>query len=470
MLILLSVGMRFFSFFPTVIDHDESTYIVIAEALMNGDIYLKDVIDTKPIGIFLLFGLFQTLFGKSIIIIRIITAIWIALTAWMVYNVHRQLVPAGTTYSAHAAPIASAIIYVALTSVFTFFGVSPNTELFISLFSISALYIVIRQQTFLWIFLAGLLLGIGFMIKYVVLFDAIAIGLFFVWLGIRAKKNLTFWFSRGAVMVMAFLLPFAAVWFYYWEQGMSEAFLFYSFEVSGRYFISPPWYAYILYLLDCFFRFLPVALWFLYCSWQWRSTGIILSTLTWVWGGLVIFVILLPGKLFPHYYIQFMLPLSLMAGSFFDHRRSLSPALEWIRKPVVGYSLLAVLLCTNIFIQKEHYYDKRDYPLEVAAWLNGKLKKGDLIYTGNYHQIVYHLTHKESPTPYVHRSLLWNPENAQSLMVDPKKELAKILMRKPRFILLDKSAVAGHPLFDQIQSGYSLVHTFDNKVRVYEKI
>ena len=88
-LTVLSTVMRFFSFFPSVMDHDESTYLVIADALRNGDVYLRDVIDTKPIGIFTLLAIFQLFFGKSILIFRIITAIWIALTAWMLYLTHR---------------------------------------------------------------------------------------------------------------------------------------------------------------------------------------------------------------------------------------------------------------------------------------------------------------------------------------------------------------------------------------------
>ncbi|MBP8239553.1 MAG: hypothetical protein KAX50_06315, partial [Saprospiraceae bacterium] len=55
-LIGLALVMRFFSFFPSVINHDESTYILIAEGLLKGKVYFRDYIDTKPIGIFLLYA------------------------------------------------------------------------------------------------------------------------------------------------------------------------------------------------------------------------------------------------------------------------------------------------------------------------------------------------------------------------------------------------------------------------------
>jgi hypothetical protein len=55
LLILWSVILRFFSFFPAVISHDESTYLVIARGLLEGKTYFVDLIDTKPIGIFVLY-------------------------------------------------------------------------------------------------------------------------------------------------------------------------------------------------------------------------------------------------------------------------------------------------------------------------------------------------------------------------------------------------------------------------------
>jgi hypothetical protein len=64
--IALSLIMRFFSFFPTLISHDEGTYFVIARELFQGKIYFADLVDTKPIGIFLVLGLFIKYCSASI--------------------------------------------------------------------------------------------------------------------------------------------------------------------------------------------------------------------------------------------------------------------------------------------------------------------------------------------------------------------------------------------------------------------
>ena len=87
---VLAILLRVFSFFPTVIDHDESTYILIADALRKGMVYQVDYIDTKPIGIFLIIAFFQFFIGKSIFLFRLMTAIVIAATAFFLYKAQRK--------------------------------------------------------------------------------------------------------------------------------------------------------------------------------------------------------------------------------------------------------------------------------------------------------------------------------------------------------------------------------------------
>ncbi len=469
MLVGLSLVMRFFSFFPSVMDHDESTYLVIADAVRHGQVYLRDIIDTKPIGIFTLFAIVQLFFGKAIFVIRIFTAIWVALTAWMLYLTHRQLIKDQTGDQFNPAPLASAVIYIFIISIFTFYGISPNTEHFFNLFTIYALFLILKFRSYVWFFVAGLLLGLGFMIKYVVLFDAVAFGVFYVWRQVTLGKNWVHWFSRCVVMAIGFSLPFVIVWLYYWQLNMLDTFLFYSFELSGRYFINPPWFDYLLYVLDVLLRFLPVTVWFVFCSWHWRTTGLGLPLLSWLWSSLVIIIILLPGKLFSHYFIQCMLPFSLLAGSFFDTRRSPGPAFAWMRKPRLGYVLLVLIIVVNISFQKMDYYDKPDYPRQVAKYLKSHLLPGDIIYTANGPQIIYHMTGTNSPTPYVHSSLIWNKDNSNALGIDMNEELTKILEQEPRFIIIKNTLSPDNPMLPALNNSYQKVQTFGKELVLFER-
>ncbi len=465
----LSLVMRIFSFFISVIDHDESTYILIADAIRHGQIYLRDVVDTKPIGIFILFAIFQTLFGKTIIAIRVITTVWIALTGWMLYLAHRQLLRGISTPDYNPAPVASGIIYIFITSIYTSHGISPNTEIFFNLFTVTALFLMLRCQQAGWYFLAGLLLGMGFMVKYVVLFDAMALGLFYVWQQFTAGKPWTFWLTRCILMGAGFLIPFFAIWIYYRQMDLEDTFLFFSFELNSRYFLEPPWKAYVIYVFDNLLRFLPVTFWFFFCLWNWRTTGRELPVLSLLWGVFVMIIILLPGRLFPHYFIQCMLPLSLLAGSFFDVRRLPGRALSWIRKPSIGYPLLCLIILINLVYQKRDYLDKKDSPGEIASYLNNRLQPGDILYAGEFHPVIYLLTGTISPTPYIHRSLLWTTENSYALRISPAEEWNKIMQQNPRFILMRYPLTADNPLYHDLQTSYNAVKTFEQKVTVYER-
>ena len=468
--LLVALVLRGPTFFVPVLDHDESTYIVIADALLQGKVYLKDVVDVKPIGIFVLFGTFFTLFGKSILTIRVVTTLWIALTAWMIALVHQKLLDPPLNEKSFQGPMASGMIYVVMTSVFTFFGLSPNTEIFLSLFAITALLILLQRKSYFWVALAGLLLGLAFMIKFVAAMDALAIGLFYIWWSLRKGQTWSWWLSRGIVLVAGFTIPLGWTWWYYAQHDMIDTFYFFTFELSGRYIVESSWISNLRFILDFFVRFLPISLWFFYCSWRREVTGPALPLLAWIWGGLAMVIILLPGKLFYHYFIQLFTPVSLLAGSFFDARRLVPRGLAWMRKPAIGYPLIAVALIANLYGQKISILDKKDYVQESADWLNERLRPGETIYTTNFHQILYFMTRTECPTPYVHSSLIWDPKNNTALKIDRDTEVRRILDRHPRFIIYRKKKFSGlDTLLPMIRDTYQQVAVFNDDIFIMER-
>ncbi len=463
--IFLAVLFRFFSFFPSVINHDESTYILIADAIRSGKIYFIDVVDTKPIGIFLLFGVFQELFGESIFIIRILTTLWIALTAFLLFKVQIKL--GGEKY----APLAGGVIYIFITSIFTYYGISPNTEHFFSLFTIFSLWLLILEKKHWYIYLlAGLSLGIGFMIKYVVLFDAFAFALYLAWLAYRKQFSFVQLFVKYVLMGIGFCLPFGATFIYYSMLGYQDEFLFYTFEVSGRYFVDPHWTAYFEYLGDAFGRFFPVTIWFFYCLFSRKVMSANTKALLSIWSGVVLLFILLPGKFFGHYFIQFMLPFSLMAGSFFDQRRVFGKFWQKVLSPPVGFTLLGILFLFSSWFQWKDNYKEPDTPKEIAAYLKPLLQDEDVIYTGNYQPVVYHLLDKESPTKYIHRSLLLDENNLYALKIDHNKEMQTILRKKPKFIFTQEKYEKDNSILnDTLNLKYDLVKRFRREAKIYRR-
>jgi len=428
-LIGLALVMRFFSFFPSVINHDESTYILIAEGLLKGKVYFRDYIDTKPIGIFLLYAGFLKLI-PGIAAVRVFTALWIGLTAWVLYLAQLRL--GGDDKAARAA----GVIYIFLTSIFTFYGVAPNTELYYCLFTALALWLVTGPASTPTWALAGLSLGLGFMFKYVVVFDAAALGLFLWWRQAQFKSGWAAFWLRALLMVAAMLAPFALTWAYYANAGLGDTFRFYTFEVMKNYPVSRSLPDYLKFLADFFLRFLPVTAMFFYALFS-AKTPRQVRVLGALWAALVLAPIMITGRLFGHYFIQLMPTFALLAGAFFAAGRA-EELPRWLRPLLhrrLGYPLLALLILGNVLLQKKDYFDKPDYPRIISSRLRERMQPGDIVYAGNYHQIVYFLLPQDCPTPYVHRSLLWEPHHIKALGINEQQEWERIIGQSPRWVL-----------------------------------
>mgnify|MGYP000745940403 CR=1 FL=1 len=179
----LAVVIRWGTFFPSVINHDESTYFLIGQGLLQGQTYLVDSFDTKPIGIFLVYALMSLLGGGSIFMLRLFTALVIGLTAYLIFRLGRK------ANADERVGWAAGIAYLLLSSIFKFYGLSPNTELFFVPFAVAAVLLVWGEKQQWYHFAsAGLLLGAGFVIKYVIAADAFAIGAFLLWRGWRQQE------------------------------------------------------------------------------------------------------------------------------------------------------------------------------------------------------------------------------------------------------------------------------------------
>lgn len=453
--------MRFFSFFPSVINHDESTYIVISDTILAGYTYQVDYIDTKPVGIFLIYALLQLLLGKSIFLLRVATTVILASTAFFLYRA--KLSFGGRPEAA----LAAGLIYLFLNSVYTFYGISPNTEAFFNLFTALALWIYCRRPPLWGYFVAGLSLGMGFAIKYVVLFDGAALGLFLLWQAWQGKEPWGPALGKALIMAAGAALPLLAVMAWYHSIGHLEELWFYTFTVSGRYLESKGALSHLKFFVDFNLRFLPAALFFYYALFS-RKAHLPSRQLGLLWAALALVGVLLPGKFYGHYAIQFMLPFSFLAGEFFGiAREELPRSLRWLRRPRIGYSLLGLLLLANLFFQYKDYYLKTDYPREIAAFIAPRLSPGDVVYTVN-DQITYHLLGQLPPLPYVHPSLFWEERYIRALEIAHDVEIGKLMEKKPRFLVFRSPQYDG-PMEKLMEKEYRLVKQIEERVYIYER-
>lgn len=426
---LLAVALRWGSFFISVINHDESTYIVIADEMLRGESYLSDVVDTKPIGIFLIYMALIKLTGGSVFALRLAAAGVVALGAWALYFAGRRAT------GDRRVGLAAGVIYCFSCAVFTYYGLSPNTEIFFNVLTISAVALSVAPRIRdgaadpFWHWpAAGFLLGLAMTIKPFAAAESLAVGLFLVW---YYRKNFGRMIGAGLALVGAFAAPLMVLCFYYYKADLWDEFLFYTFEVSSAYPIELPWYLKLKYMGDYLLRYSPFVILGALAQVQWRKqkSG---EGQRWGWYLLLQFltvtaVILLTGKRFGHYQIQLHPVLALFGACWWATGLTVG---NWLRGDKLKRwtpAIIAVLALALGAAHYAHYAKKTDTIAIMADYFNEKLKPGETYFLINGGQMAYHLTNRPVPTPYVHSSLLFYDHHLRAFQIDELAEAERII-------------------------------------------
>ena len=484
----LAIIARWGSFFISVINHDESTYIVIAGEILRGEIYLQDMIDTKPIGIFWIYAALIKLTGGSIPALRIAASCVVGLGSFGLFLAGERAT------GSHRVGAAAGLIYLFVCSLFTYYGVSPNTEIFFNVFTIAAVALAVAPRinrrstdpTWHWP-VAGFLLGLAMIIKPFAAAEALAIGLFMVWYYARRKE----WgriITSGLMLVGAFVLPLLFIYLYYQQLGLLDQLMFYTFDVSSAYPIELPWYLRLKYMGDYLLRFSPFVILgggALVQAWRWRSREepqtslyplLEREKLHWIFYLLLQFilvtiVVLLTGKRFGHYQVQLHPVVALLAAMWWAPGASIFP---WLRKQWLRKYSLTIMLSVAILLGTAHYFayaDKRDEPPTIAAYFQDKLGPDETIFIINGFQITYHLLDKPVPTPYIHSSLLFFDHHVRAFQIDEVAEADRILNDPAVQYLVRRrqDANAETPLTDRLLPAFEQVDEIGDRLLVYRR-
>jgi len=461
--ILLAVILRLPSFSISVMDHDESTYLIMGAEMLEGRELYSDITDTKPAGIFLIYAFMQLITGYSLFLKRLLVAFLVGASGYLIHRLSVAL------FKEKNPALAAGIIYILFTSTWEYFGISPNTELFFNFFTISGAILLLKPNK-KWYFMAGILLGMGFMIKYLVLFDVLAIGGFlFISEHIQERRIFSLKIFKPYFLAgVGFSIPFGLAHLAFWLKGNYAEFHFITYELVGNYNDDASLKDYFIMLLDFAGRFLPVTILFFYVFFSGKA-----PFENWhkpffaVWLASILLAIYLPGKGFTHYTMQLMVPLSLIAGMFYHPRMNPAPRMAALFKGrpawVTGIGIVTVVMSINIY---DNWF-RTDYPREVAEYLEENMEPGETVYTGNYRHIIYYLLRQNSPTKYVHPTIL-TTDLGKAFRVNGLQEIKKILARNPSYVIIEKSYPA---LEKEIRAAYVTDTTFRNQqIRIFKRI
>ena len=456
-----SVLLRLLSFHYAVIDHDESTYMVIADRLLQGDQLYVDVVDNKPPGIFYLFAAWQALVGKSIIAFRFLAALMVALTAFFLYRAAQNLL------NHESKAVGSAFSFLFLVSLYRY-GLPANTELFFLPLTALGLYFFSlqdsppRKQLGLSA-LAALSLGLAFSIKYVVIADVVALTFFFnFWREKKYPKINLGQIGRTVMQVGVFTLPLAGVVFYYWKSGELNSFWYYTIEAGADYSGQNKGEQWYKTLLDFHLKYLPFLLLF-YFLW-FRSKQENLKKLVALWYLMVWGIILYLQKGFDHYFLQLLLPISLLLGELHSAKRSIKDKFKkWYPKALVGAAVLLVLI---IWGNQSYFWTREDQVRKLTKALKEEVKPTDEILCGQDCQLIPYLLDLKPISKIVHPTLLYN--HFELYNIKAAVEVGKLLDKKPAYVIFREDKFFVTALRKRLHEEYELKDKF-GKIKLYQR-
>jgi 4-amino-4-deoxy-L-arabinose transferase-like glycosyltransferase len=305
--LLVTLGvLRAPGFVFGVLDIDETEFLLIGKMLGEGAIPFVDVVDIKPILAYLFYAP-AALFGFEIWPMQVMALGWVFATCLLVGRAARA-------WTESAKIEAAAAWLCGLASSCNVLSV--NTELMANLPAAAALLFFARARKGESLgndLGAGLCIGLASLFKH-------QSGIFLVGLlgalAWEAARRRGFWLGRLLALLGGFALPWALVAGIYLSLGHWEA--FYEWNVERNLFYvgkgaGSPWGRFAMGLA-LFVALAAPLLWYFAAreSWLRRSdpTGLALALCLW----LTWIPVSLGGRFYPHYYLQFVPPLALLAA------------------------------------------------------------------------------------------------------------------------------------------------------------
>lgn len=212
-LLLLALFCRLPFFFESVIDWDESTFILIGQSILDGHLPYTQLWDLKPPFAFGFYSLAILLFGKTIASVRFAGALVVALTAFIVNRTAQQLT---TVRSGRLAGVLTVLLLSILPS-----GQAVMSEHVAVLPLTLAFYLLVKRGiTNATAFYSGLLLSISAMVRLNTAYVTIGLGLYLLIIGLR--QPLANQVLRGLAYSVGSAIPVFLSFFPYWLTGIPQ--------------------------------------------------------------------------------------------------------------------------------------------------------------------------------------------------------------------------------------------------------
>ena len=176
-LFLVTLFIRFPFFFRDYIDRDESTFILMGQALVDGHLPYTFLWDLKPPVIFYLMAGLISVFGKSFFAIRFFGVLAVSFTGFFTYVIGSRLFSKKTGFWSALGTILLLSLFGSLQGVMS--------EHISMLFFMPGILLMVSSHTNRDIFLAGLLTGLALMTKINLAYATLFLAIYLLIEGVR---------------------------------------------------------------------------------------------------------------------------------------------------------------------------------------------------------------------------------------------------------------------------------------------
>ena len=476
--------------FQSVIDWDESIYIVVARELLNGALPYSAVFDHKPIGLYYLFAGFIGVLGDDPFSVRLLGMLVVAGAAILLRQI---LIEFGGLRDRTALWLA--LSYVVATGGLG--GAAVNTEIIVNVLTLTWIYLVliaVRNGSVWPLFIAGCAMGLSFQVNY--LSALLIVGFSIGYLCFRLKRD-----DQMAKAAQAFVVDGLVI---FGGFVVANALLLGPLILFGNFsdYVSYQ-QAYLFNYkptvsttdsLEKFFEtgqaFLPLValIWF---GWVLASrkqnekhtmSGVSFGELA------VLFLPILVAafaalsasfRFYQHYFLFLLPPAFLLCGVVFAR---FSPRTSFYRFGVVLLVVASFNIGIRGFIEAgkgavvaaQMAFSERipaDRSRNLARTIRPLLGDGDTIYVACDQTILYQLAHVSPPTQFAHFPHALMPSYAKAFGVEISDTIDRILDKRPAVIVFgnvnrcrkvpeavwqlleDKIRLAGYEYFQDYRGG-----------------
>jgi len=400
-IILLTVAIRLPCLLhPQPID-DEAGYSVIANEIIDGGRPYIDAVDRKPPLLFWTYAAVFKVAGEyNWLALHMLSLIWTLATMAGLYVIAKQLFDRETG-------LIAALFYSVFQPWVSFKNLAFNGEMVMNLAIVWAWAIALRHSSSRLrpeLFLAGLLLCAGFLLKQPAAIAAVPLGIYLLLPSYRASSSLTRTNSiiQAAMLTAGFFAALGLVTIVLWRQGiLHEAFywtiadhdvphVFWGRGIANtRTFLGVCLPLVIGAILACRDK---GEIWAGKTAERTALLGLLAASAIGAAAG---------ARFYPHYYVQLIPPLTLLAAPYYARlwSRRMQPP-KWFLRPGVTYAWLAL---TIIVFSIKHWTGlaSRRAPSQAGRYLFAHSDPADRIFVWGQSPDIYLDAHRRPACRYI---------------------------------------------------------------------